>query len=122
MIVGVGTDIIEISRIKKAVEQNNFLKKCFTEKELEFFKSKNDNAQHMAGNFASKEAVSKSLGTGFRNFGLKDIEILRNELGCPYVNLYGKAKELALELEIKNFQISISHCHEYAVAFVVAEG
>ena len=122
MVLGIGTDIIEIDRIKRVIEQSSFLEKYFTEEEREFFIKKKNNPQHVAGSFASKEAVAKSLGTGFRNFGLKDIEILRDVLGCPYVNLYGEAKEVALRMGISRIHISISHCYDYATAFAVAEG
>ena len=74
----------------------------------------------MAGNFAAKEAVSKALGTGVRGFGLKDIEILRDELGKPIVEVSDKVKEL---IKVNNylFNVSISHNRTCAIAFVVLE-
>lgn len=121
MIVGIGTDILEIKRIEKAVMIDGFLKKYFTKNENKFFKNKKNNIESISGNFAVKEAVAKSLGTGFRNFSPIDIEVLRNEQGCPYVILYGNAKKLADEKKIKSIFVSISHCVEYATAYVVVE-
>ncbi len=115
MIVGVGTDIIEIKRIEKAMEKESFLRKNFTEKELQMFKEKNMRGETVAGNFAAKEAVSKALGTGFSGFSAIDIEVLRDENNKPYAILNQKAKKAV------NINLSISHCKEYAVAFAVAE-
>ena len=69
MIIGIGTDIIEINRIRKAVDKTNgFVEKVFTNKEIEMFKEKNMRYEVIAGNFAAKEAISKSFGTGIRGF------------------------------------------------------
>lgn len=89
MIIGIGVDIIEIERVRQAIQNNkNFLSKLFTERELDYFINRNMNSEVIAGNFAAKEAVSKALGTGIRGFSFKDIEILRNELGKPEVILH----------------------------------
>ena len=86
MIVGIGTDLIEIARIEKACRKQAFLSRIYTEEECRLA---GGSISRLAGNFAVKEAVSKALGTGFRAFMPIDIEVLRNELGKPYVNLYG---------------------------------
>ncbi|ASW44270.1 holo-ACP synthase [Clostridium isatidis] len=120
MILGIGTDIIEIDRIEKAIEKNpNFLNKVFTEKEIELFKSKNMRYEVIAGNFAGKEALSKALGTGIRGFALKDIEILRDHLGKPVVIINDNIKEI-IGTEHK-ISISISHNKNDAVSFVILE-
>ena len=80
MIYGIGTDLVEIERIKKACMKEAFLVRCFTPREIELFEG---NMVKAAGNFAVKEAVSKALGTGFRGFWPSDIEVLRDELGNP---------------------------------------
>lgn len=122
MIAGIGTDIIEIERIKQAVTQNpKFISRNFTIKEQDYFNTRKNSYETIAGNFAAKEAVSKALGTGFREFELTDIEITRNTLGAPIVSLYGRAKQIASEKNIKNILVSISHCKEYAVAYCVSE-
>lgn len=119
MIIGIGTDIIEIERIKKACDKDAFLSYSFTEKEAELFKGK---AISLAGNWCVKEAVVKALGTGFRGCKAREIEVLRDEKGRPFVNLYGGAKEIAERLGIVHFHVSISNLKQMAVAFVVAEG
>ena len=121
MILGVGTDIIEIERIKKAIERTpKFLEKTFTENEIELFKSKAMKAESIAGNFAAKEAISKAIGRGFRGFAFNDLEVLRDELGKPIVNISDKVKEF-LEYEEVIFHISISHNKTCAIAFVTME-
>ena len=123
MIVGIGTDIIEISRIKSAMEKpgHSFLERVFSDKEIEYLQKNNLSLQSTAGNFAAKEAVMKALGTGLRGFKLQDIEVLRDELGKPYVVLSHNAKKIAEERNIQKIHLSISHCKEYATAFAVAE-
>lgn len=119
MIIGIGNDLIEKERVKKACEKDAFLSRVFTDKELELFKDKKDRA---ASNWAVKEAVSKALGTGFFGIELSEIEVLRDEAGKPYVNLYGNAKIIQEELGIKTFFVSISDTKDYVCAVVVAEG
>lgn len=118
MIVGIGTDIIEIQRIKKACEKEAFFMRCFTENERILIGT---NFTKAAGNFAVKEAVSKVFGTGIRGFELIDIEVLRDELGKPYVNLYNKAVKIAGEYNIEKIHISISNTKDYAIAYAVGE-
>jgi len=118
LITGIGVDLIEIGRISKACEKESFLKRCFTEDEIGIIDGK---WQRAAGNFAVKEAVAKMFGTGFRGISLKDIEVLRDGLGKPFVNLYGRAAELARNQGITNIHVSITNTKEYAAAFVVGE-
>lgn len=120
MIIGIGTDIIEIDRINKAIiNTKGFLNKTFTEKEIELFSEKKMRAQTIAGNFAAKEAFVKALGIGMRGITFKDIEVLRDELGKPYINLSDKvAEKYSLEF---NVLVSISHNKESAISFVILE-
>jgi holo-[acyl-carrier protein] synthase len=121
MIIGIGTDIIEIERIEKVINRtSSFIEKSFTYNEIEYFKLKGLKGNVIAGNFAAKEAISKAIGTGFRGFGLKDIEVLRDDLGKPIVKLSDKIYEL---LDVKEFSIhiSISHSKENAIAYAVME-
>lgn len=110
MIKGIGTDIVNISRIEKAMQQEKFLERVFTPRELQERKHKVEN---YAATFAGKEAVVKALGRGFRGIGFHDIEILHKENGDPYICLYGKEEE--------KWHLSLSHEKEYAVAMVVWE-
>ena len=122
MIAGIGTDIIEIERINKAILNTpQFMLKSFTAKEQDYFRQRKNAVESIAGNFAAKEAISKALGTGFRGFGLMDIEILRDDLGAPVVFLHGKAKDIKNKKNITNIWVSISHCKAYATAYAIAE-
>ena len=116
----VGIDIVEIARIGQAVEhwQGRFLKRIYTEKELEI--CRND-IPSLAAHFAAKEAVMKALGVGIRGIGWKEIEILSNSSGKPIVYLSGRAKSKARELGISGLDISLSHSKEYAIASVIGE-
>lgn len=121
MIIGIGTDIVEISRIETIMKRtSSFIEKSFTHDEIEYFKSKGLKGNIVAGNFAAKEAISKAIGTGFRGFGLKDIEVLRDELGKPIVNLSEKVHKL-VNIKEFNMHISISHSKENAIAYAVME-
>lgn len=114
--LGIGNDIIEIKRIEKAVSKESFIQKVFTDKEIEYIRSRGNRAESYAGRFAAKEAVSKALGTGIRNFALTDIEILNNELGKPYVIFKNNISHFNEKYFI---DISISHCREYASAAAI---
>lgn len=120
LIYGIGTDILEINRIKKSIESNHFIKRVFSEEEIEMFEQKNYSPQTIAANFCGKEAVSKSMGIGISGFSLKDISILRDEKGKPYIKLSGRALLIAKNNKLI-FNISLSHTKEYAVAFVTAQ-
>lgn len=118
-IVGVGTDIIEIERVLRCCEKESFLKKYYTKAERELIEKKKSRA---AGNFAGKEAVVKAFGTGFLNCMPGEIEILRDEYGKPYVNLFDNAKRIAKEKGINKLYISLSDTEKLSTAYVVAEG
>lgn len=120
MIIGIGTDITQTKRIKKAMLCKKFLNKYFTQKEIDFFKlRKNKIYEAVASNFAVKEAFAKAVGTGFRGFCMKDIEVLRDELGKPFINLYSNAEKLKESLAINEIFVTISNVSEFAVANVV---
>lgn len=114
--IGIGNDIIEINRIEKAIKKENFITRVFTENEIKLFEIKGSRSEFFAGRFAAKEAISKALGTGFRDFSLTDIEILNDHLGKPYVIFKN-----AIEYFNKKYfiDISISHCKEYAMAVAI---
>ncbi len=121
MIFGIGTDIVQVDRIDKNIENQNFLNKIYTEEEQEYLSKRNFNPQTAAGIFAAKEAVSKALGTGISGFNITDIEVITNEFGKPEVFLHNDALEIAKERGIDKINISISHEKEYAIAFAIAE-
>ena len=114
MIVGIGTDIIEIERFEALVCWEHFMNRVFTETEREYIQKR---ANRAAGMFGVKEAFSKAVGTGLSGFSLQDVEVVHDEYGKPLLNLYGRAQERFGGL---SFQVSISHCDCHAVAFVTA--
>lgn len=123
MIKGIGIDIVEIERIKKALNRRkNFLDKIFTVEEKEYISNRQNNINTIAGMFAAKEAISKALGTGIRGFNWIDLVISHDDLGKPCVVLEGEAKKLALNKDIKKVHISITHSNKDAVAYAIAEG
>lgn len=124
MIIGIGTDIVNISRIEKAVQRfgERFISKVFTEEEANSCKGKKEQGPHLAARFAAKEAVLKAFGTGISNgVGLKDVEITREPGMRPNVRLYGKLKEMSGSLGVKSIHLSLSHDAGLAVAFAVIE-
>ena len=118
MIVGVGTDLIEIERVRKACEKEAFLLRVYTEEER---RQAGTNIVRLAGDFAVKDAVAKVFGTGFRDFGPLDIEVLRDELGKPWVELHGKARLCSKRLGIETVHVSISNTAGHVLAFAVGE-
>ncbi len=122
MIVGIGIDLVEIERIEKIYARfgSNFLKKIFSANELAL--NINPDSSFLAGRFAAKEAAVKALGTGFsQGIGPRQIEILQNASGSPYLNLLGRAKDKAHALGVRSALLSISHERGHAVALVVME-
>ncbi len=118
MIVGIGNDIVEISRFETIVERESVLHKMFSEREVILGGKR---PSFFAGSFAVKESVSKAFGTGIRGFRLNEIEVLRDDMGKPYVELQGRAKELAVALGIDSIYVSISDTKQLAAAVAVAE-
>ena len=119
MIESLGTDLIEIHRIKKARERwgKRFLERVYTSRELKYCLIKKYPDNSLAGRFAAKEAVMKALGTGLSSgVSWKEIEIINDVKGKPEVKVYGKTKNL---LDKRKILISISHTKENAIAQVV---
>ncbi len=120
MRIRTGTDIIEISRVKESIESTNkkFCERVYTEKEREYCENKKmQKYQHYAARFSAKEAVFKAVSDELENkfqINWKDIEILNDEKGRPYVNILNNKIQ-----NIEDIDISLSHCKEYAIANVV---
>lgn len=115
-----GVDIIEIERIEKAVERfgKRFLQRVYTDTELRVCRNM---PSRLASRFAAKEAVMKSLGTGTKGVGWREIEILHDAKGKPLVSLCGRARNRANDLGLGELAVSLSDSRDYAVAFVVGE-
>lgn len=120
MIVGIGNDIIEIERIEKAISKEGFKAKVFTQREIENIVKRGNRAETYAGIFSAKEAISKAIGTGVREFSLTDLEILNDDLGKPYVIVSDKLNKI-IQRKKENYQIeiAISHSKKYATAMAI---
>ena len=124
MIVGTGIDIAEVPRIREAIERHGerFLKRIFTEGEIQYCESKANRVERYAARFAAKEAGMKAIGTGW-NHGVRwrDIEVARKPGGRPTLQLHGKAAEFAAKLGATNIALSLTHTAEQAIAQVIQE-
>lgn len=119
MIYGIGTDIIEISRVAKSIQRlgQHFLDRLFTHREQEYCLKYKASERHFAGRFAAKEAIAKALGTGMNEkLNWLDIEIINSVTGSPEVILSEKAMAHFQGITVK---VSISHNHETAIAFAI---
>jgi holo-[acyl-carrier protein] synthase len=122
MIAGIGTDIAEVKRFEKWVDNPEMIERFFNEKEYFSAGSKAAKCQHYAVRFAAKEAFSKALGTGITGFGLKEVYITNDSEGKPLLNIEGSALSIMKErLGDCNAFVTLSHEKEYAVAFVILE-
>jgi holo-[acyl-carrier protein] synthase len=117
----VGVDIIEIERIEAALRRHGerFLQRVYTSAEQAYCRGR---VPELAARFAAKEAISKALGTGMRGIAWQEMEVLCDKRGKPLVQLHGRARARAEELGLSEFDISLSHSRDYAVAVVMATG
>jgi holo-[acyl-carrier protein] synthase len=125
MILGLGTDMIEIARIEHSIARfgEPFLNRIYTSIEIAYCRSKRKtSAESFAARFAAKEAAAKALGTGIsRGVTWREIEVRRLVGQRPTLHLSGRAAEIAARLGIRHLSISLSHTRELALAIVVAE-
>jgi holo-[acyl-carrier protein] synthase len=121
MILRSGVDLIEILRIRDALERHRerFLARIFTEAEQ---RESSGRISSLAARFAAKEAAAKALGCGIGDVSWLDIEIRSDENNAPYLVLRGEAERMANELGLTNWSVSLSHTENQAIAFVVAVG
>ena len=121
MIAGIGTDIIEIERMARAIKNEHFIERVFTEQEIKYCDSRGrQRAASYAARFAGKEAFFKALGTGIV-CSLTYVEILNDDLGKPCVTLHDEAEKLINQRSIEKIHISLSHSRDYANAICVME-
>ncbi len=124
MIAGIGTDLVQISRMEKSMQGQAFVQRVFGSGEQALLAKKAKPAQALqtaAANFAAKEAFGKALGCGIlQKFSLSEVQALRDENGAPYFALSGRAAEICKEQKLKA-HLSLTHEGEYAAAFVVLE-
>ena len=124
MIYGLGTDIVEISRIKQMKSLSSFAEKILSHNELKIASTFESDklARFLAKQFAGKEAVSKAFGTGIRKpILMKDIEILRDDNGRPILNPLAGVKKTIIDLGITKSHVSLADEKDYAIAFAILE-
>jgi len=124
VIYGIGTDIVEISRIAEMKSLSSFAEKILSSNELEIASQyKNDKLiKYLAKQFAAKEAISKAFGTGIRKpILMKDIEIMRDKIGKPYLNPLAEVKKTIIDLGITKSHVSLADESEYVIAFAILE-
>lgn len=124
MVVGLGTDLTEIARVRRSVERfgSRFLSRIYTPGEIAYCLRKKDAAESLAARFAAKEAGAKALGTGIsRGVSWQEFEVRREPSGKPSLWLSGRAAELAAELGIDRLSLSLTHTRDLAMAIVIAE-
>jgi len=120
VIIGTGIDIVEVERLKEAINKwgDSFLKKVFTDSEIDYARKKRFSFEHLAARFAAKEAVLKAFGDN-RWVDWKNIETFNRETGKPGVRLYGYIEEMRKQRGIDEVVVSISHTKNYALANVI---
>jgi holo-[acyl-carrier protein] synthase len=124
MVIGLGTDLIEIARIERSVERfgERFLERVYTPGEIAYCYAKKSFAESLAARFAAKEAGAKALGTGIsRGVTWKEFEVRRRPGQRPDLHLSGRAAEIAAALGVRRLSLSLTHSREMSLAVVVAE-
>jgi holo-[acyl-carrier protein] synthase len=124
-VIGIGVDLVECDRIQHSLDRfgEKFLRRVFTDGEIEYSMSMKFPARHLAARFAGKEAVSKAFGTGIgKAMGWRNIDIRKKESGEPFLVFSGPAQELATKRGVTSALISLSHTDHYAMACVFLEG
>ena len=124
-IIGIGTDVVENVRINKAIRNNKFINRVFSEKEISLSKKYKNKSNYYSKRFAAKEALVKAIGTGIRyNINFKDISIINDRLGKPKFDIINKLKIfLEKKFKLNNLEIflSLSDEKKYSIAFVVIQ-
>jgi holo-[acyl-carrier protein] synthase len=124
VIIGIGTDLAEVPRIRRSIENygDRFLHRIYTERERAYSSRKANAAERFAARFAAKEAGMKAIGTGLRHgISWKDFEVVNEPSGRPTLVLSGVAKQIADRLGARRISLSLTHTAEMAFAVVVLE-
>lgn len=116
--IRVGTNIIEMKRIRRAARNPKFLANYFSADEIRFLVSHKLSTELIAENYCAKIAFAKAIGTGFRIIRPQEITVLRDRIGSPFIITVGRAKMLE-EREHYVFNLSVAHCKDYAIATVI---
>ncbi len=125
MVLGIGTDLAEVSRIRKSVERygERFLARVYTQQERTYASRTANSAERFAARFAAKEAGMKAIGTGWRRgVTWKDFEVVNDRSGRPTLRLSGVALDIANKMGVRHISISLTHTAQIAFAVVILEG
>jgi holo-[acyl-carrier protein] synthase len=121
MIVGLGTDLVEIARFRLAMERRAALPdRLFSDDERAYAFRQKDPSKSLAARFGAKEAVMKAMGVGLWKFRFRDVEVVRAKSGAPSIALTGRAAEMAVERGITAWHLSLTHTETTAMAVAIA--
>ena len=121
MIVGIGVDAVEIDRFRRSLERTPSMKtRLFTHEELEYVEPHDDPTASLAARFAAREAVMKAMGVGLGAFEFHDVWVQRADSGRPTLAVTGRAEQIANELGVTDWHLSITHTATTAIAYVIA--
>jgi holo-[acyl-carrier protein] synthase len=119
--IGVGTDLVDVDRFRRVLARTpGIAGRLFTVAEREYAEAANDPAERFAVRFAAKEAVMKALGVGLGEIRMADIEVVRADSGQPSLRMHGSAAELADQMGVTNWHLSLSHTSQVAHAIAIA--
>ncbi|MGI6030480.1 MAG: holo-ACP synthase [Eubacteriales bacterium] len=118
-IYGIGVDVIEVERIRELCQRSGFEERFFTPGEQAYFSEFKHPYEHIAGFFCAKEAFSKAIGTGIRDFSLQEVEVIHDSMGRPSLRFTGRLQQRMQQQKLRFF-LSISHCSQCAIAQVTA--
>ncbi len=123
MILGIGVDLCEVSRVARLLEKDRerFLRRVFLQEEAVYCDARKRPAIHYAARLAAKEAFLKAVGTGWR-LGWTQVKVVRGESGKPALSLSGRAEAVIARRGVSRVHLSLTHTRESAVAIVVLEG
>lgn len=123
-IIGVGTDLVEVSRFRLAMQRRGerLNERLFSDEERAYAGKQKDPAKSLAARFGAKEAVMKAMGVGLWKFKLRDVEVIKAKSGAPSVALHGRAAEMAADRGIASWQLSLTHTETTALAVAIALG
>jgi holo-[acyl-carrier protein] synthase len=122
MIVGIGIDLVSISRIAEKIKSQAFTEKIFSQGEIVYCNASAKKEQHYAARFAAKEAFLKAIGKGLQaSFYLKDIELAKEESEKPIISLNGEFEQMRIKEGWQSVHVSLSHEGDNAIAIVIIE-
>lgn len=124
MILGIGSDLVQVERIRNSIAQygDRLLNRLYTERERAYSSSKANSAERYAARFAAKEAGMKAIGTGWRRgVTWRDFEVVNELSGQPTLRLSGVALEISATMGVERISISLTHTAETAFAVVILE-